>query len=303
MPGALEKRLEEWGRQTVTTFLDNKTALAEVEAKPSAVWAYFRAQLATRREWKTEYKQVLEPKVQELVALINQMAQELSNRVGKELLVIVDDLEKGDSDAHREMHMRLFQEQLEVLVQPRFSIIYTLPIYFRALPGRRIPPGQLFAFSAARIYDQIYKSGDSPELNKDGPGYRLMNAFVERRVGNMDIFGPGALDELLLIGGGLFRETARVMQVAAFLASNRGATHIDLEDVRGVFNRVKKEYQPMIRGEAVKILKTVLDSTDGWVPGVEPYLQSRAVVEYENGDVWLDLRYPLKAYVRGLKDV
>ncbi len=36
------------------------------------------------------------------------------------------------------------------------------------------------------------------------------------------------------------------------------------------------------------------------MPSVEPYLQSRAVVEYENADLWLDVRYVLKAYVKGL---
>ncbi len=50
-----------------------------------------------------------------------------------------------------------------------------------------------------------------------------------------------------------------------------------------------------------KVLKEVLASTEGWVPGVEPFLQNRAVVEYENGDLWLDLRSLLKPYVRKLQ--
>ncbi|MBA2593010.1 MAG: hypothetical protein H0U97_12470 [Gammaproteobacteria bacterium] len=45
----------------------------------------------------------------------------------------------------------------------------------------------------------------------------------------------------------------------------------------------------------------MLASTEGWVPGVEPFLQNRAVVEYENGDLWLDLRSLLKPYVRKLQ--
>ena len=40
----------------------------------------------------------------------------------------------------------------------------------------------------------------------------------------------------------------------------------------------------------------------GWVAEVEPFLESRLVVEYENDDFWLDLRYPLKAYVRELSE-
>jgi len=302
MDPELAKELDAWGQQVVRTFLHDETALGEVGSRADAWLAFFKAQLTTRREWKTEKKLILEPRVQDLVQLVNRMAQNLKNRAGRELLVIVDDLEKGDSDAHRDMHMRLFQEHYDVLVQPWFSIIYTLPIYFRALPGRRIPSEQLFAFSAVRLYEQVEKRGDRPNLNFEGTEYQLMHRFVVSRVANMLLFAGDTLDELLRIGGGLFRETARVIQDAAFYAEMRGSSRIELEDVENVFNQVKKEYQPMIRGEAVKILKAVLSSAEGWIPGVEPYLQSRAVVEYENGDLWLDLRYTLKAYVRGLAD-
>lgn len=218
------------------------------------------------------------------------------------MLVIVDDLEKGESDAHREMHERLFQEHYDVLVQPRLSLVYTLPVYFRALPGSRIPNDELYAFSAARIYDQMEKAKDRPVLDRDGLGYKLMRSFVERRVEDLDaVFVPDVLDKLLLIGGGLFRETARAIREAAYLAQLRGGDRVEAEDAEKVFDQVKKEYQPIVRGKAVGILKAVLDTPQGWVPDVEPFLQSRAVVEYENGDLWLDLRYVLKAYVRSLE--
>jgi hypothetical protein len=108
------------------------------------------------------------------------------------------------------------------------------------------------------------------------------------------------LDELLLIGGGLFRETARAIYDAADFAVDRGAGRIEPQDVQEVYNHVRKDYQPMIRGDAIEVLNSVLESEQGWVPGVEPYLQSRAVVEYENAELWLDVRYPLKPYVREL---
>ena len=108
------------------------------------------------------------------------------------------------------------------------------------------------------------------------------------------------LDELLLVGGGLFRETARVLSLAAYFALRRKGNRISTADATDVFNALKKDYQPLLRGKAIPILKAVLGSRDGWVPDVEPYLQARAVVEFENDDLWLDLRYVLKAYVRGL---
>ncbi len=144
---------------------------------------------------------------------------------------------------------------------------------------------------------------DNPPLSKDHAGYKLMREFVEKRVKNRhEMFRGDALDELLRIGGGLFRETARAIRDAAYMAISRNGDRIEPRDAERVFNQVKKEYQPIIRGEAVGVLKRVLNSAQGWVEGVEPFLQSRAVVEYENGDLWLDVRHVLKPYIRTLDD-
>jgi hypothetical protein len=298
----LRDDFEKWGQQVVKTFLHDEGVRAEVGAKAGYWLAYFKAQLSTRREWKTEEKQILEPKVQDLVGLLNAMAQEIKNQTGRRLLLVVDDLEKGESDAHKEMHKRLFQEHYDVLVQPRFSIVYTLPIYFRALPGSRIPSEQLYAFSAVHLYEREQKKEDRPALAKEHCGYQLMRDFVEKRLASRSaLFSDEVLDELLLIGGGLFRETARAIRDAAYFAQLRGANSIEPADVDRVFDQIKKEYQPLIRGGAIGVLKAVFASEQGWVCDVEPYLQARAVVEYENGDLWLDLRHVLKPYVRGLK--
>lgn len=302
IPQNYENELNDWGQRIVKTMLGDQKVEAQAGGKADWWLAFFKAQLKTRREWKYEQKQIFEPKILDLIGLIQRMAQEIKNRSKRQLLVLVDDLEKGESQLHKDMHKRLFQENYDLLVQPNFSVIYTLPVYFRATPDRRIPGDQLYAFSAVRIYSNESKSSKKPGLDETSDGYQLMYGFVKKRVFSLDaLCDAEALADLLRIGGGLFRETARAIREAAYLALVRGGGRIEKEDAEEVFNQVKKQYQPMIRGEAIKILKAVDQSRQGWVDGVEPYLQSRAVVEYENGDLWLDLRYVLKAYVRGLE--
>lgn len=303
VPDAYADELNDWGKEVVTSFVHDQSIKAEVGARANAWLAFFRAQLGSRREWQREERLKLEPRIQDLIGILNRMAQELRNKTGKKLLVVIDDLEKGESDAHKEMHGRLFEQSYETLVKPRFSIIYTLPIWFRSLAGSRIPRDELYDFSAIHLYERQHKTATCPPLEKDQEGYRLLRDFVEKRLQNPSaVFGDGVLDELLRIGGGLFRETARAIHEAAYFAMSRHSDRIGMEDAEKVFSQIKKEYQPMIRGaDVVKLLKDVLESEQGWVPGVEPYLQSRAVVEYENGDLWLDLRYVLKEYVRGMK--
>lgn len=97
-------------------------------------------------------------------------------------------------------------------------------------------------------------------------------------------------------------DTDAAIADAADYALDRAAEKISMEDARKVFNSLKKDYQPSIRGDAINILGEVVKRKKGWVDNVEPFLQSRAVVEYENGDVWLDVRYVLKAYLKALID-
>lgn len=300
----LVKMFDDWGAKVTSTFIHDASIKQEIGAKPNLWVAFYKGILASRKEWKIEEKRSFEPQVQNLVSILNLMAQEIRNNTCKKLLVIVDDLEKGDSDAHRKMHERIFQDNFDTLVQPNFSIIYTLPVYFRGLESSRIPADHLYAFSAVRLYEQKYKGMDKPPLNHDSEGYRLMRSFIEKRIVDFsNIFeSEEVFEEILRIGGGLFRETERAMTDAAFIADLYDSEKIDLKTVEKVFNEVKKEYQPAIRGSAVKILKEVLRKPNGWVPGIEPFLQSKAVVEYENGDLWLDLRHVLKPYVKGLAD-
>ncbi|HEX2251869.1 MAG TPA: hypothetical protein VHQ65_01215 [Thermoanaerobaculia bacterium] len=296
------KEVEDWGRDVVRTFLHDQSAETAAGIGGSAWIAFFKGQLQSRREWKTEQRLLLEPKVQDLLAILNRTAAALREATGKQVLVFVDDLEKGESDAHQRMHTQLFDENYETLVQPRFSIVYTLPIYFRSRPGTRIPQDEMVTFSSLKIYHQRERQKPRPDPDPELDGYKVILSFVERRLEDgASLFEEGVLDELLLIGGGLFRETARALKEAAAMARYRGSRRIERQDAEAVFHYVKKEYQPMIRGEAVALLQQVLTPKLGWVPGVEPYLQSRAVVEYENDDLWLDLRYPLKEYVRSLQ--
>lgn len=293
-----EKELEKWGREIIKISTKSESAETEAGAKADAWLVYFKTLLRTRREWKTEEKLALEPKIQDLVFILNRLSAEMELFTGKRPLLIVDDLEKGESDAHREMHARLFEENLETLLKPKLSVIFTLPVYYRSKHQAANLGGRLTAFSAVKIYDREQRKMEKPVLDKTGAGYGLMRDFVLRRVKDEGLFGEGVLDDLILIGGGLFRDTARAIHEAALCALLEEKKVITAEYVTTVFNKLKKEYQPQIRGEAAAALIRIQRSDLVWENGAEPLLMSRAVMEYENGEIWLDVRYVLKEYVR-----
>jgi hypothetical protein len=295
------EELADWGKTLIKTFVKDESTNLEAGGKGNAWFAYFKASLSSRSRWKEEEKSILEPKVQDLINILNRMAVDLKNKTGKRLLVMFDDMEKGDSDADKTMHQRLFLEYYGVLTQPAFTIIYTLPVYFKALPGSRIDKDTIYSFSAIRIYEPDQKGEPCPKLNAESEGYQQIHDFIAQRLdSSKNLLEKDVLDEIIRIGGGLFRETARALKESAYYALMRDAEAVAMQDIDKVYNKLKKEYQPIIRGEAIAILQQVADCKRGWVEGVEPFLQSRAVVEYENGDVWLDIRYVLKAYLKSL---
>ncbi|MFT4930007.1 MAG: hypothetical protein ACI8WB_006142, partial [Phenylobacterium sp.] len=292
--------INQWGKTLVNALSKDGT---QASVKGSAWLTYFKAQLKSRNDREIGEKTSLEPKILDLINLLNRMAQDLKNKTSKNLLVMIDDLEKGSSDAEKLMHQRLFSEYNSVLTQLHFNIIYTLPVYFKAMPNSRIDKESIFSFSAQRMYTSQDKKSNIPPLDKNSTGYQFMTKFILQRLHkDVELFEEGVLDELMRIGGGLFRDTDAAIENAAYFAIERDAEKVAMQDAEKVFNRLKASYQPFIRGKAITVLGEVADSEGGWVTDVEPFLQSRAVIEYENGDIWLDVRYVLKAYVRSLFD-
>ena len=298
-----ETELNDWGKTIIDAFVHDDSVKAEAGLKASALWAYFKAQLSTRSSWTQTQKLVLEPKVQDLIELLNSLAIEFKQEAKKSFLIILDDLEKGESEKDKQMHYRLFNDYYNELIQPNINIIYSLPVYFRSLPTKRVDDDKIYSFSSVRLYDLDQKSETRPTLDTQSEGYQLIRNFIANRIENQNtdlLFAPHTIDELIRIGGGLLRETARCIREAAYHAIQRKAIIIESEDVLHTFNKVKKDYQPQIRGKAIDVLKQVTECETGWVDDVEPHLQSGAVVEYENGDFWLDVRYPLKSFVANL---
>lgn len=297
---AFREKLIGWNRDIVDVYMKTEGVKAEAALKGNMLLALFSSALEARREWRTEERLQHKPRVQVLVQLLNQLSDELRAFTRKPLLVVLDDFEKFDTENFKEMYVRVFQDGYGTLVQPRFTALYSTPVFLRALSNLAIPGDQLYSFPATHLYSLEQKRENRPTLQRDNDGYQLISHFVRNRIQNPALLSETLLEELILIGGGLFRETARAIAEAARFASFRQATQIEADDVKRVFDTVKKDHQPRIRGEALKVLRQVLDSPVGWVDGVEPFLLSRLVVEYENGDLWVDVRYPLKAYLRSL---
>ena len=297
-----ESEINDWGNTLVQTIIDETNADAKLDAGIPNLWfVKFKASLKYRHNMKEEQKRNLEPKVADLIEILDRMALAFNEKEQKHLLVMVDDLEKGSTDNHKQMHQRLFSEFYSILTGPSFNIIYTIPVYFKSTKNHRIESQDIYSFPACRLYDIEQKNEDKPTLDVNSQGYQLVKNFILQRIdSNVELFEEGVLDELILIGGGLFRDTENAIVDAVESALDRDSDTINLDDCKIIFDELKKKYQPAITGRTKEVLQQIMQIKDGWVEDVEPLLQSRAVLEYENGDTWLDVRYVLKAHINKL---
>ncbi len=73
---------------------------------------------------RQEIKEEFERNITELVDRINEIAEIIANATKKDIVVIIEDLDKLDIGDARE----IFSERVKALFQPQFCIVYTIPI-------------------------------------------------------------------------------------------------------------------------------------------------------------------------------
>jgi len=290
VPNNLKKELEDWSIKVVKTFDKNDSIEAEVRAGAGAWITSFWTRMKTRSDYKTQKKQVIDPKLGDLITIIDNLAIHIKNKTGKPPLMIFDDLEKGTS---LEKKKELFSDNYSNIAAPRLHALLTLPVAFRAMPGNEIPADQIYTYPSVKIYEMPTKKSKKTVWNLQGK--QTMARFIETRI-DSKLIDENARDEIILIGNGIFKETCRAMQLAIDHAEANKRGKVTQADAEFVFNEIKKDFQPMLRDDEVAVCKNVLKN-HRWTEGVEPLIYANAVVEYENADVWLDLRHSIKDLV------
>ena len=104
-----------------------RTETEEFKAETSAGFDLFKiitGKLKADATIREEIKQEFLRKVSDLIARINEIAAVVQNASKKEILVVIDDLDKIDLAVVRQ----IYEEHIKALFQPNFRIIFTIPI-------------------------------------------------------------------------------------------------------------------------------------------------------------------------------
>lgn len=159
-------------------------------------------------------------------AIIHAVRSKLS---GKQLLIIVEDIDKLDLKQAREMYVN----NVNLLTGLAAHVIYTIPIFLIHSPdlGAFKP-----RFDASIALPMIKVS--EPGKAKPSSGHAIIKRIIEERVAK-ELFGKDALNLLIEKTGGVLRHAFEVLQIVATMTKT--GPKITKANVRYGLNQLRKE--------------------------------------------------------------
>jgi energy-coupling factor transporter ATP-binding protein EcfA2 len=215
-PG-IQKDLYRWLGKHTETESQAVEAVVEVNAEAKAkggipivmeFLATIKSKLKINSETRKQISIEFASKTSELVAKINQLQSYIETATDRQVLVIIDDLDKLDLGVAEV----IFKKNIQTLLDPDASIIYTLPIatlreasitasintYIKKI--YMMPVTKFFSKADSRKPDRI-------------PDPECMNVFaeiLERRLPSNSI-EPDIERQIILLSGGVLRELIRII--------------------------------------------------------------------------------------------
>jgi nucleoside-triphosphatase THEP1 len=252
---------------------------------------------------RQEIKQEFERKVSELVAKLNEIAAIANGASGKNILVIIDDIDKLEIPVIRDV----FINNIKALFLPNLQIIYTLPI--SALHDKDIVP-VLETETSDRIVPmrilKLYKRGESrhPDPTPVAEIVDKLEKLLAKRI-DLELFEPDALQKVIAYSGGVLREVIRIVQQSCRICLRQlrslsedadvSNLKISLAVVEEAANNLRLQMSRPLGKVDYEILKTVYqnyapdDPRDSEFLGL---LKGLPVLEYRNAREWHDV-HPL----------
>lgn len=213
---SIRKELYRWfGKHTKT---ETSTVEADLEAGYNAgggfnfanifkFFAEIRAKLLVNAQIRNEIKTEFLRRISDLINRIDEIGAVIQNAIEKPILVIIDDLDKLDL----ELVEAIYCNNIKPLFQPKFRIIYTLPIAaIRDLKLRNVITSETSKIEQLRVSKFFHKGENyQPDSETLEASTQVLIEILRRRVPDVLIESEIA-QEIVLLSGGVLRELIRL---------------------------------------------------------------------------------------------
>lgn len=253
--------------------------------------------LKTESSFREEIKRTYERRVSDLVENVDRVARCVRDATKKEVLVIIDDLDKLDLTLVEE----IYKNNINALFQPNLRIVFTIPIsVIRDIELRTIlqtasgsPVQQL---EVAKFYNRIdrHDPNATPNLAK----VEVFTQVLRKRIAE-DLIEPETARKIILRSGGVIRELVRLARACCSqclllirMEPDRQDVRINDEILEAALRDLRNEFAASLGTSRYQILATTYRDAEPEEindPEFLLLLHGLYVLEYRNDDVWYDV--------------
>lgn len=288
----IKKDLEEWFMTTKT-----KTYSDELKGELNAgsdVFKMLSGKLHKENSFREEIKITYEASVRDLVDKIELIAGVIQANTNREVLIIIDDLDKLSIKDARS----IYHDNLNSLISPRIPIVFTIPISVvrdSEISGSLRVLGEPQLLSVPKFYSQTtaHQINSQPVLEN----VQILQNIIKKRI-DSDLIEEETMYKMVLLSGGLLRELVRISRqcceecLLALDDNPDDNLKIDDEILARAVKTVRNSFARALGTNDFKILRDVYDKfmpPDTMEPAFLNLLHTLCVLEYENDDLWYDL--------------
>ena len=285
----LENLITYWKGETSfeKVITDNAEAEAGGEAKISllkAISVHGKSVFKTGMESKKIIRSSIDPKIGYLISMVNsaiaEINEQLRSKSNKELLIIIEDLDKIDIDDAR----RIFVQGRKSILSLQLKMIFAFPIYMVYTADFSMIQDD---FDNCVYYSMIKVSNSDRTRNEEG--IAILKEIVYKRM-DRNLIDDEALDYMVVKSGGAIRDLFYMLREAAFLhlSRNDGEDRISLKDAEIVSKSLKSIYERFItsREQFERLIEIYNDPfPDNTDQTLSELLKTLSVIEY-NGERW-----------------
>lgn len=240
-------------------------------------------------------------KISELVEKIDQLKSHIENASNKQVLVVIDDLDKLDLSVTE----TIFSKNIQSLLDPNLAILYTIPIAtLREITIKNTINGYFNKIYTMRV-TKFFSKADirKPERIADNECVKIFSQIIDRRL-SPDAIDPEIKQKIILLSGGVLRELIRIVDRCsgkAMLALRRQIRnqHWDMPEVK-IDRQILDNVVTDLRIERAEVLGRIdFDLLLSIYQKLEPedtenqrfldLLHGLYILEYRNAELWYDL--------------
>lgn len=251
-----------------------------------------KADAVVRQEIKHEF----ERKVSELVARINEIAAIIQVAIKKDVLVIIDDLDKLELARVDD----IYRDNIKAICLPGFRIIYTIPI--AVLRDKFLRPlietetnDQIVVMPVLKLFEKGKSREANPVPRTEATD--ILCEILNKRISDQ-LLEPQTAEKMVILSGGVLRELIRIAneccRICLRLVRRQPDTMLRIDDAildRAV-NNIRNDFAiPLGKVDYEILHKTYLQFAPDDPKQLEflDLLHGLYVLEYRNRQNWYDV--------------